>query len=125
MRHLCMVLCACAVLLPAGCGDDDEKSVNPTEDREGPVVTITHPAEDESLAPGMVIIRARATDNHRVRVVTFFDDEEPIGEDRMGVLGMYDIRWTAGGGEHVLKALAVDLAGNTGQDTCCVTCSMK
>lgn len=77
-----------------------------------PVVTITSPINGASFPPGPVPIVAVATDNLQVASVQMTVDGAPVGTPVL--TPPYTTVWTATTGLHVLRAMALDTAGNVG-----------
>lgn len=114
MMRLLFFACAFLTLMTLGCGESDD-STKPTADTERPVVHILQPSDTLSVTAGLVIVRARATDNDGVTRVAFFDGDTIIGEDRVGIADVFDVRWTVDVGPHTLRAVAFDETGNSGE----------
>jgi hypothetical protein len=92
-------------------------------DSTAPEVAVTGPT-DGAVVFGTVSIRASATDNVKVRGVTFFLDDTPLGgEDNSAP---YEATWRtteSQNGSHTLKAVARDKAGNQTASILAVTVS--
>ena len=80
-------------------------------DTTDPTVSITNPADGATLNAGSVSLTADASDNVGVTSVEFFVDGSSLGSDSTAP---YSVSWTADEGPHVLTAVALDAAGNTG-----------
>jgi membrane peptidoglycan carboxypeptidase len=84
-----------------------------TVDNQPPVVAILNPAEGESFsrsADGRVILSASASDDLTLASLAFFVDDQPI----VTLLeAPYAVLWKPTPGNHVLRVVATDLAGNT------------
>jgi hypothetical protein len=96
-----------SLLLLAGC---------PGEDITPPEVTITAPADGDTLT-GATTIRARATDNKKVARVEFFVDGVRIGSDISPNGQVFECAWLGvmrPGSAHTLTCSAADEAGNRG-----------
>jgi hypothetical protein len=94
-----------AVVFLSGC---------PGEDITPPEVTITAPADGDTLT-GATTIRARATDNKRVARVEFFVDGVRIGIDTTPAGHVFECAWLGvmrPGATHTLTCSATDQAGN-------------
>jgi len=100
------------ILLLLGC---------PGTDTTNPEVNIVYPQNGATLDTGNVVIKAYATDNKSVDKVEFYDGATKIGEDGTGRADTFDISWTATAGNHSLKAIAYDAAGNSAEDVVQVT----
>jgi Bacterial Ig domain len=80
------------------------------------VVSITEPVEGAIISAGNVNVVANATDaGSGIRQVEFYVDGAPpvIGTDTSAP---YRVRWrtrNSGNGQHVLTAVATDVAGNS------------
>jgi membrane peptidoglycan carboxypeptidase len=83
-----------------------------TVDNQPPQVRIPYPQPGASISPnasGEIILHAEADDNLGVARLEFYIDGQKIGE----LSGLpYALPWKAGPGEHSLKIIAVDRAGN-------------
>ncbi|MGQ9708072.1 MAG: Ig-like domain-containing protein [bacterium] len=101
-----------AMLLLVGC---------PGTDTTNPEITIVYPPNGAALDTGSIVIKALATDDKSVTKVEFYDGASKIGEDRTVSADTFDISWTATAGNHTLKAVASDGAGNTSEDAVQVT----
>ncbi len=110
---LLALLSATGLLL--SCSDDD----NPTKpDTQAPAVTITAPAEGDTLQTDTTLVAVTATDNVGVVRVDFFADDVAIGSDAQAPFGFAWVWGELGDDEfHELRATAVDKAGNEGSDT--------
>lgn len=87
-----------------------------------PTVTVTAPAEGATVV-GTVTVTATASDDKGVNQVQFFVDDVSIGTDTNGGDG-WSASWnttTTTNASHVVKAVATDTIGQTGQDTNTVT----
>jgi len=96
--------------------------IGPPPDSTPPEVEITNPV-DGDIVSGVIRIEADADDNMAVEQVEFFVDGESINVDRNGLNG-WSIWWdTSEGldGEHTLKAVATDTAGNSAEHSITVT----
>lgn len=91
-------------------------------DSTPPEVEITNPV-DGDIVSGVIRIEADADDNMAVKQVEFFVDGTFIGADENGANG-WSVDWdTSEGldGEHTLKAVATDTAGNSAEHSITVT----
>lgn len=90
----------------------DLYTIEVTVDNQPPSVAILSPAEGEQfsrLEDEMIILSASASDDLTLADVGFFVDDQPI----MTLLqAPFAVLWQAAPGEHVLRVLATDLAGN-------------
>jgi hypothetical protein len=119
-KYLAGAVC-CTILLLGGCSDN--KTTNPS-DSTPPAVTIVTPTNGATVGVGTVTIQAQATDNVGVTKVEFYDGTTKIGEDATASAGNnYDVSWTSIAGSHMLKAVALDAAGNMDRDSITVTAS--
>jgi peptidoglycan/xylan/chitin deacetylase (PgdA/CDA1 family) len=86
----------------------------PPPDTTPPTVSITDPAEGATITAANVTVAANATDaGSGVRQVAFYVDGTALGTDTSAP---YRARWRArssGNGQHVLTAVATDVAGNS------------
>jgi len=90
----------------------------PGEDLTPPNVTITAPADGDSIAGTSTTIRVRATDNTSVARVEFYVDSVRVGIDTAPAGQVFEYVWALGGARpgsaHTLRCSAVDDAGNRG-----------
>jgi len=86
------------------------------QDRTDPTVAVVYPKDGGAVGVGPVAVKAVATDNIRVTRVEFLDGATRIGEDTTANADTFDVNWIAAAGAHVLKAVAWDSAGNSGED---------
>ena len=87
-----------------------------------PTVSITNPAEGETVV-GTVQVQATAADDKGVTQVAFFDGATPLGTDTNGSDG-WSAAWSTVGaseGAHTITATATDTIGQTTSDTNLVT----
>lgn len=94
---------------------------NPVVDTP-PTVTVTAPAEGATVS-GTVTVTATATDDKGVTQVAFFVDGNSIGTDTNSSDG-WSVAWlttAVADGSHVVKAVATDTIGQTGEDSNTVT----
>jgi serine protease len=87
-----------------------------------PTAMVTAPVEGATVS-GTVTVTATATDDKGVNQVQFYVDDVSIGADTNGGDG-WSVSWnttTVANGAHVVKAIATDTIGQTGQDTNNVT----
>jgi hypothetical protein len=96
-------------------GISTEASEPPLEDTSPPVVSVASPANG-SVVSGAVPIDARASDDTEVAGVRLELEGTVLGQAApTGTKGVYALPWnttTAANGNHVLRALARDKAGN-------------
>ncbi len=88
----------------------------PGEDITPPEVSITAPADGDTLK-STTTIRARATDNRRVVRVDFYVDGVRIGTDSTPAGNIYECAWLGmmrPGATNTLTCTAMDAAGNRG-----------
>jgi hypothetical protein len=91
----------------------DLYTIEVTVDNQPPAVTILSPAEGEqfSRAEGdEIILSASAGDDLTLASVAFFVDDRPVVSLMQAP---FAVLWKASPGDHVLRVLATDLAGNT------------
>jgi membrane peptidoglycan carboxypeptidase len=84
-----------------------------TVDNQPPEVTILSPREAEQISrskDGTVILSALANDDLTLASLSFFVDDQPIVTL---IQAPFAVLWQAKPGDHVLRVLATDLAGNT------------
>ena len=89
-----------------------------------PTATVTNPTEGTTVS-GSVTVTATASDDKGVTKVEFFVDSTSLGNDTNGSDG-WSVSWnttSTSDGTHVVKAIATDTIGQTGQDTNNVTVS--
>jgi hypothetical protein len=82
-------------------------------DNTPPLLEITRPVESETLpyrAGEKITFQARVSDNAEIAEVRFFLDGSWLA-DRVDL--PYAVSWTSQRGEHTLRVVAVDMAGNT------------
>jgi hypothetical protein len=91
----------------------DLYTIEVTVDNQPPAVAILSPTEAEEIsrsAEDTIILRTSASDDLTLASVAFFIDDRPI----VTLLqAPYAVIWQAKPGNHVLRVLATDLAGNT------------
>ena len=105
----------------AATNEGTSAAVNVTIDNTAPTVSITSPTG--GYVQGTVQITATASDTNGVKQVEFFVDGTSIGVDTNGADG-WSVDWdTSEGldGEHTLKAVATDTAGNSAEHSITVT----
>jgi hypothetical protein len=88
-----------------------------------PTVSITNPADGDTVSGPDVTIVASATDDHGVSKVTFKDGASVIGTDTDGTDG-WSASWdtvSTSDGLHTITATATDTIGQTGADSNTVT----
>ena len=86
-----------------------------TVDNTAPLVQILYPAPDEevSLAAGArLVFQAQVEDNLEVEEVRFYVDGELLGALTQPP---YALSWAGKPGQHTLRVIAVDLAGNSSE----------
>lgn len=80
-----------------------------------PQVFITEPANDSTVS-GIVMIKAKATDNVSIAKVEFYIDNVKVGED---ATSPYEYEWDTNnlqyGSTHTIQAKAYDNTGNIGE----------
>jgi membrane peptidoglycan carboxypeptidase len=90
----------------------DLYTIEVTVDNQPPMVTILSPAEAEQfsrLENDVIILSASASDDLTLASVAFFVDDQPI----VTLLQIpFAVLWKATPGDHLLRVLATDLAGN-------------
>ncbi|HTW92243.1 MAG TPA: Ig-like domain-containing protein [bacterium] len=89
-----------------------------------PTVTITYPANGETLSKGAIAVKAHATDNVGITKVVFKVDTTTIATVTSGANDTFTTSWDAGSaasGGHAITAKAYDAANNTKQDSIYVT----
>ena len=90
----------------------DQAVVQVTLDNTPPQVAITYPQAGQTLNAGQepqVALQAQASDAFLTKV-DFYIDDVLVGESKVAP---YGVVWTAKTGEHILKVVATDQAGNT------------
>ena len=105
----------------AATNEGTSAAVNVTIDNTAPTVSITSPTG--GYVQGTVQITATASDTNGVKQVEFFVDGTSIGVDTNGA-DDWSVDWdTSEGldGEHTLKAVATDTAGNSAEHSITVT----
>jgi hypothetical protein len=85
------------------------------QDRTDPTVAVVYPKDGSAVDVGPVAVKAVATDNIRATRVEFLDGATKIGEDTTANADTFDVNWIATAGTHILKAVAWDSAGNSGE----------
>lgn len=86
-----------------------------TVDNQAPEVQALYPAPGavfEATQKRTIIFRAAASDNHSLKSVEFFVDNQRV--DRLSQ-PPFSATWQVKAGDHTLRILATDLAGNTRQ----------
>lgn len=86
------------------------------QDRSGPSIRVTEPQEGATLPAGSpLVMRAESDDSGGVKYVEFFLDNLLLTRKPVSP---YELIYTAkvDPGEHTVKAVATDLAGNTAED---------
>ncbi len=87
-----------------------------TVDNQAPEVTILYPQAESSPAyepESGVLLQAEAFDDLELAQVTFYIDDQPVVTLAQSP---FSVLWTPRLGEHVLRVVAVDLAGNASED---------
>lgn len=87
-----------------------------TVDNIPPQVSISSPIEDQESAPraGQITLAADAQDNLEIRSVEFYLDGKLLERRYQAP---YAIAWTSQPGEHTLRVVALDKAGNQAEDS--------
>lgn len=87
-----------------------------TVDNLSPRVSISSPLEGQESAPraGQITLAADAQDNLEIRFVEFYLDGKLLERRYQAP---YAIAWTSQPGEHTLRVVAVDKAGNQAEDS--------
>ncbi len=106
MKHILLAgLVALAML--AACDQPDTTK---------PAVAVVEPAAGDSLAPGLITVKAVATDDKAVTRVEFAVGNRQLGADSAAAADTFSAVWDARtdtlGGARLLKATAYDEAGN-------------
>lgn len=117
MRYWLTLAVVGGLLLSAACKDN--------KDVIAPSVSLTTPADGDTLMPGDTIaITAHATDNKAIKVVEFYVDAVKFGQQEAGTGGNYSLTWDVPtetlGAAHVIAVKALDDAGNFATDTAAV-----
>ncbi len=81
-----------------------------------PNVTILSP-EDNSTVDKTIKIIAKVTDDRGVSKVVFYVDSSKIAEFNASENNLYETTTTLSAGEHVIKVVAYDIAGQSGEDS--------
>jgi hypothetical protein len=93
----------------------------PPQDSTRPNVRLRAPARGDTLQRDTILLKAWATDNTMLAKVEFYVDGGKVGEDLVGVSDTFTFDWDATaatpGADLVIKATAIDTAGNTRDDT--------
>lgn len=90
--------------------DRDASAPEPcAADHANPSAQLTAPIAS-TLSPGIVTMRATASDDVGVQRVVFYVDSQQIGAD---TTAPFEMDWTAIGGDHTLSAVAVDICGKS------------
>lgn len=95
----------------------ESATIQVTVDNQLPVVVITVPGEEQQFTypgEGNTTFQAQVTDNIGVARVEFFLDDSRISSLTQPP---YAVPWQGTGGEHILRVVATDLAGNQGEAT--------
>lgn len=93
----------------------------PPQDSINPNVRLKFPVRGDTLERDTITLKAWAIDNTMLEKVEFYTGDTKVGEDLAGVSDTFTFDWDASaatpGSVIVLKATAVDTAGNTRNDT--------
>lgn len=93
----------------------------PAQDTISPSVLLHAPRRGDTLERDTVLIKAWATDNTVLEKVEFYVGATKVGEDLAGVSDTFTFDWDASaatpGSLLLIKATAIDTAGNTADDT--------
>jgi len=95
----------------------DTAAIQVTVDNTPPEVTLTYPQPGQELdtAPNkQVIFQAQAEDNLALAGVEFIVDGTTIGSQEQGPFAQ---AWTTSRGDHTVRIIARDRAGNQNEDT--------
>jgi hypothetical protein len=120
LRLLTVLLLLAGPLMLVSCNNDNGNPADTTD----PEVVILQPLNGAVLARGNIEVQARATDNTGVDKVEFHVDGTKMGEDATGAADVFQYTWNATGaaaGAHLLRARAMDAAGNDHDATITVT----
>jgi hypothetical protein len=79
-------------------------------DYDPPKIEITSPRDGAEIKDGQkVLLKARASDNHRIAMTDFYVDGRSIGSSPEAEAF---VEWTATPGPHIVRAVTRDIAGN-------------
>ncbi|MGY2893288.1 Ig-like domain-containing protein [Deinococcus sp. UYEF24] len=115
IRSSRLTLLALSASLLAACGQSSAPDARPT-------VSLTLPATTVTI-PGSVVLSANATDDIGVSKVEFYDNSVKIGEDASAPYTLTRSYGFGDQGQHVIRAVATDTAGQTAEDSKTLTVS--
>ncbi len=94
----------------------DTAVIQVTVDNTLPELAVTYPQDGDELAfdsNRQISLRAQASDNLSLAVVDFYIDNERVGALKQAPFGL---PWNASRGEHILRVVARDRAGNQSEE---------
>ncbi|MFO7650106.1 MAG: Ig-like domain-containing protein [bacterium] len=99
----------------------------PPQDSINPNVRLRAPVRGDTVELDTILLKAWAVDNTELEKVEFYVDGTKVGEDLAGVSDTFTFDWDASGATPgsllLIKATAIDTAGNTKDDTLSVRVS--